>query len=387
MLMEKAAAKELGESGLGELIGVEIGRLLDQAETFDGSGRRNNPADAEAGKSDLGEAVNVNDEIGLVKLLERGNADIASVEARVDVVFDDGNLVAGGEFQKAATGIEGHGGASRILKIGSEDEQLDAIGGERGFEGIQIKAEGLAWFWVGAHGNAETACAHAMENGRGAGVSGIFHDNGVAGAHKGFGDEIKSLLTSGGDEKGFVFGGNAVVVEKLDERLLEGRVAVGGAEIEDFRAFAAEGGVGAGLQFFHGKEFGSGARHDERESVLWSRGGEAGKDLFAAFIGEEKFPAEAIAIVQDGRGRRRDFQAVAIGADKSAAADVALDEAFGFEFGIGVGDSGAMDTEGKSEFAAGGDAVTRVKIASVDQGTKLVTKLDIEGNVAFGLKV
>jgi len=66
---------------------------------------------------------------------------------------------------------------------------------------------------------------------------------------------------------------------------------------------------------------------------------------------------------------------------------VALDEAFGFEFGVGIGDGGAMDTEGESEFPAGGDAVTGTQIASVDQGTELVAKLDVEGDVAFGLKV
>ena len=87
---------------MGELIGVEISHLLDEAEPFGSGGRRDNPADAEAGESDLGKAVNVNDEIGLVELLERRNADIAGVETRVDVVFDDGNLMAGGEFQKAA---------------------------------------------------------------------------------------------------------------------------------------------------------------------------------------------------------------------------------------------------------------------------------------------
>ena len=65
MLMEEAAAKKFGERGLGELVGVEIGHLLDQAETFDGGGRRDDPTDAEAGESDLGEAVNVNDEIDL----------------------------------------------------------------------------------------------------------------------------------------------------------------------------------------------------------------------------------------------------------------------------------------------------------------------------------
>jgi hypothetical protein len=273
------------------------------------------------------------------------------------------------------------------LKIGSEDEKLDAIGGERGFEGIQIQAEGLARFGLGANRNAEATRANAMENGGGAGVGGILHDDGVARAHKGFGDEIESLLATSGDKKSFVLGGDAVVVEKFEERLLEGRVTVGRAEIEDFRAFAAESGVGAGLQFFHGEEFGSGARHDERERVLGSRSGEAGENLFAAFIGEEEFPPEAIAIVEGRRRGRRNLQAVAIGADKSAAANMALDEALGFKFGVGVGDSGAVNAKGKGEFAAGGDAIAGAKIASVDQGTKLVAKLDVEWDVAFGLKV
>jgi hypothetical protein len=88
--------------------------------------------------------------------------------------------------------------------------------------------------------------------------------------------------------------------------------------------------VGAGLQFFNGEELGSGTRHDERERVLWGRGREAGENFFAAFIGEEKFPAEAIAIVKARRRGRGNFQAVAGSADESAAADVALNEAFGF---------------------------------------------------------
>jgi len=59
-----------------------------------------------------------------------------------------------------------------------------------------------------------------------------------------------------------------------------------------------------------------------------------------------------------GSGGGGNFQAVAIGADKGTAADVALDEALGFEFGVGVWRRGAMYAEGESEFAAGGDAVT-----------------------------
>ena len=231
------------------------------------------------------------------------------------------------------------------MKIGSEDDELDAIGGERGFQGFEIDAQWFAGFGMGAHRNAEATRASTMKNGGGAGIGGIFEDDGIAGAHEGFGDEVESLLASGSDQKSFVLGGNAVVVEKLEQGFFEGRVTIAGTEIKDFGAFPAKSGVRAGLQFLHGEKFGSGARHNEGERVLWSRGGETGEDFFAAFIGEEKFPAEAIAIVEDGGGGRRNFQAVAIGADESAAADVALDQAFGFEFGVGVGDGGAMDAE------------------------------------------
>jgi hypothetical protein len=70
MLVEEAAAKEFGQGSLRELIGVEIGHLLDEAETFDGGWGRDDPTDAKAGESDFGEAVHMNDEIGLIELLE-----------------------------------------------------------------------------------------------------------------------------------------------------------------------------------------------------------------------------------------------------------------------------------------------------------------------------
>ena len=91
--------------------------------------------------------------------------------------------------------------------------------------------------------------------------------------------------------------------------------------------------------------------------------------------------------IQGRRRWRRNFQAVAIAADEGAAADVPLNEAFRLEFRVGVGYSGAMDTEHLREFAAGGNAVAGVKVTGVNKGAKLITQLDIKGNVAFGLKV
>src|SRR6267154_1190890 len=46
-----------------------------------------------------------------------------------------------------------------------------------------------------------------------------------------------------------------------------------------------------------------------------------------------------------------------------------------------------MHAEDGSELAAGRNAVARAKIASVYQRTKLVTQLDIERNVTFGLEM
>ena len=116
-------------------------------------------------------------------------------------------------------------------------------------------------------------------------------------------------------------------------------------------------------------------------------GGEAAEDFVAALVGEEEFPADAVVAVEDGGRGRRDFQAVAVAADEGAAADVALDQAFGFEFGVGVGDGGAMNAQHGGELAAGGDAVAGAQIAGVDKSAKLVAKLDVQGNVAFWLEM
>ena len=68
-----------------------------------------------------------------------------------------------------------------------------------------------------------------------------------------------------------------------------------------------------------------------------------------------------------------------------AAAHVALNQAFRFEFGVGVCDGGPVNAELRREFAARGDAVAVAQFATMDEGAKLVAKLDVERNVAFGL--
>jgi hypothetical protein len=72
-------------------------------------------------------------------------------------------------------------------------------------------------------------------------------------------------------------------------------------------------------------------------------------------------------------------------ANIGAAADVALNQAFGFEFGVGVCDGRPVNAKLRGKFTARGDAVAVTELAAMDKGAKLVAQLNVERNVAFGL--
>jgi hypothetical protein len=119
------------------------------------------------------------------------------------------------------------------------------------------------------------------------------------------------------------------------------------------------------------------------------RGGcETGEDFLAALIREQKFPTEAVGVaIKCRRSRRSDFEAVAVTPNEGAAADVALDEALGFQFSVSVCNGGAVNTEDLGEFPARGNAVARTKVTGVNEGAELVAQLDVERDMTFGLKV
>jgi hypothetical protein len=81
------------------------------------------------------------------------------------------------------------------------------------------------------------------------------------------------------------------------------------------------------------------------------------------------------------------FSGDALAANECAPSYVAADEAFGFEFGVGVRDGGAVNAQLRGEFAACGNAFSRTQIASVNQGADLIAQLDVERDVAFGLEM
>jgi hypothetical protein len=154
------------------------------------------------------------------------------------------------------------------VKIGSEDEKLDAIGGERGFEGFEVDAESTAGFGMSANRNAEATGTNAVEDGGSAGISGVFKDDSVAGAHEGFGDKVERLLAAIGDQQRVVLGRDAVLAQKLEHSFFERGETVGGTEVENVLAVAAERGVGAGLQLLDRKKLRVGAGHHKIKSVI-----------------------------------------------------------------------------------------------------------------------
>ena len=66
---------------------------------------------------------------------------------------------------------------------------------------------------------------------------------------------------------------------------------------------------------------------------------------------------------------------------------MALNQAFRLKLGISVGNGGAMNAKEHGQFAARGNAVAGPEVTGMNQGPQLIAKLNVEGDVAFGLKV
>ena len=71
MFAEIAAADKFGKRRLRELVGVQVGGLLHQAQAFDDVFGTDAPADAQAGKGDFREAINLDDVAGAVERFQR----------------------------------------------------------------------------------------------------------------------------------------------------------------------------------------------------------------------------------------------------------------------------------------------------------------------------
>src|SRR5215470_4577844 len=240
MLGEKAPAYKFRQHSLSKLVGVQVSRLFHQAQAFCRSCRRNDPSHAKTGEGNFGEAVNVNDDVGAIELLEGRNTLFPVIQPGINVVFDNRHLVPRRDFENLAPRGKWNRSPCRILKVWCEYHQLDAISGKRSFERFQVNAQRTARFGVRLDWNAEATSAGTIEDCNSTGISRIFENDRVTRPNERFADQIQRLLAAIRDKQIFVPRGNAFLTENLQQGFLQRGITVGGPQIQDFSGFAAQ---------------------------------------------------------------------------------------------------------------------------------------------------
>ena len=175
----------------------------------------------------------------------------------------------------------------------------------------------------------------------------------------------------------------ALRAKEFNQDALEGLVAVGSTKLQHVPAFAAQHGIAAAPEFFHGEKFFGGPRGDECNRIGRNFRHQTREVFVGALVGENGFPAHAAAIAV--RARRRSELFCRSATDVCAAADVSLNHAFRFQLGVCVRDGCTVNTQLGGELAAGRDAVAGAEFAGMDEGAELIAQLDVKGYVAFGL--
>jgi hypothetical protein len=90
--VEKSATDVFGQNGLPQVAAMQIGGLLHHAQSLDYIRRSDDPAHAHSWKRDFRKAVDLNDQIRTIQLLQRRDAFSAGAQPRVNVVFDQSAL-------------------------------------------------------------------------------------------------------------------------------------------------------------------------------------------------------------------------------------------------------------------------------------------------------
>ena len=267
-----------------QLIGVNVGSLFHHAQALDGHRGRHDPSHAQAGKSHFRKTIDVDDEVRTIQLLQRRQPVFAGVQPRVNVIFHHWHLMPRSQLQHFSARSQRHRRSRGILKIRREDDQLHAVRRQGCLQRLQIQSQRSSRLGMRAHRYTKAACARTAEDRHRAGIRRIFQNNGIAGPYKCFADQIQGLLAAVGDQEIFVPRRNAVVLQKLKQRLFQRRISIRGAEVEDIGGFAAQDGIHASLQIFDRKQLLRGPGQNKREGILRSAGCQARENFFAALV-------------------------------------------------------------------------------------------------------
>lgn len=253
---EPAGFREAKDNRLGKLVGVEIAPLFGDGKARGEGAGGDDPADAEAGKGDFGEAAKVDDIGGIVQLLEGREGFAFVAEFAVGIVFDEDRPGLTDSAENREARREGESEASRILEIGGQDDGAGAFAFHDPLEIFDVEA-------LETNGDTEEASAGLGNRGVETGVDRIFDDDGIAGTDEDAMDEVESLLAAAGDDDVVGVAGETAFAGPFEKIVAKRGVTGGRAELEDVGgAVAVEHFLDGRSKLGHGEQIfgGTGGR-------------------------------------------------------------------------------------------------------------------------------
>lgn len=184
-------------AGGGELVdgrGVQVGGLLGDRAGPAQLGGCPQPAQAQAGRHDLGEGAQQHGPVpGALVGGDPRHPLALEAQFAVRVVLDDPQAAPPGDLGDGGAAGGGHGAAGGVGEGGDRVEQLGPLAHHQ-----LLQRPGVYPVLVPGHGHHPGAReAEGLERGQ---VAGAFDEDGVAGFEQGGGEERECLLRAGGDE-------------------------------------------------------------------------------------------------------------------------------------------------------------------------------------------
>src|ERR1700736_1118657 len=99
MLRKKPAAQEFSQHSLGQLVRMQVCRLLYEPQPLNRCGWPDNPPNSQTWKCYFRETIDMNHHTCAIELLQTRNSLFPHVQSRINMILDDGHLVARRQFQ------------------------------------------------------------------------------------------------------------------------------------------------------------------------------------------------------------------------------------------------------------------------------------------------
>ena len=228
---QAGALEEASGETLGQGRRVEVGEGLGRGQGRPGPGRGGEPAHAEPGGGELGEAALVDDEPGAVEGLERGRRRLVEVDLAVQVALDHRHAVAHRQVEDPTAALPAEDGARGVLEGGHQVNELRSVTDE----GL---LEQIGWNALVVDGHADHVGAGPAEGHQRADEGRRLRHHHVARLEEGAGEDVQPLLAPRGDQDALGRHFRSARVEPAAHRLPEH-----GIPARTGRAVEIEGGV------------------------------------------------------------------------------------------------------------------------------------------------